>query len=326
MAMTYGTVTGVAKPVSRLVQGTVALSPKNQEADFALLDAVYEHGGRAFDTAHGYGGGDSERLLGSWIADRGVRDEVVILGKGAHPYGGRQRVTPEDIASDVAESLERMGVSFIDLYVLHRDDPSLPVGPIVEALNEHHKAGKIGPFGGSNWSASRIAEANAYAAEHGLVPFAVSSPNFSLAVQVTPPWEGCLSVSGPVGAEDRAWYREQNMPIFPWSSLAGGFFSGRFRRDNLDTFTDYLDTLCASSYGSEDNFKRLDRVETIAQRHGASIPQVALAYVVSQPQPIFPLVGCRTGAEFADNVAALDLKLSQAELDWVDLTSDEAPN
>jgi aryl-alcohol dehydrogenase-like predicted oxidoreductase len=326
MAMTYGTVTGVAKPVSRLVQGTVALSPKNQEADFALLDAVYAHGGRAFDTAHGYGNGDSERLLGSWIAGRGVRDEVVILGKGAHPYGGRQRVTPEDIASDLSESLERLGVSFIDLYVLHRDDPSLPVGPIVEALNEHHKAGTIGAFGGSNWAASRIAEANAYAAEHDLVPFAVSSPNFSLAVQITPPWEGCLSVSGPDGAADRAWYREQDMPIFPWSSLAGGFFSGRFRRDNLDTFTDYFDTLCASSYGSEENFERLDRVEAIAKRHDALIPQVALAYVVSQPQPIFPLVGCRTGDEFAANVAALDLKLSQAELDWLDLTTDETPN
>ncbi len=325
MAMTYGSVTGVDKPVSRLVQGTVMISPDRQDTSFALLDAVYAHGGRAFDTAHNYGMGKAERALGAWIANRGVRDEVVILGKGAHPYDGRQRVTPEDIASDLADSLERLGVDFIDIYVLHRDDPSKPVGPIVEALNEHHRAGTIGAFGGSNWSAARIAEANDYAAAHNLTPFAVSSPNFSLAVQVEPPWEGCLSISGPAGEADRAWYREQNMPIFPWSSLAGGFFSGRFRRDNLDTFETYLDKLCVTSYGSDDNFKRLERVETLAKRYDATIPQIALAYVVNQPQPIFPLVGCNTGDEFAANVAALDITLSPAELAWLDLTTDEAP-
>ncbi|MBA2276761.1 MAG: aldo/keto reductase [Chloroflexia bacterium] len=323
--MNYGTVAGVAKPISRLVQGSVMLSPKRLDESFALLDAIYTHGGRAFDVAHNYGMGDCERALGSWIADRGVRDEVVILGKGAHPYGGRQRVTPEDIASDLSESLERMRVDFIDLYILHRDNPAVPVGPIVEALNEHHDAGTIGLFGGSNWSAARIAEANAYAAEHGLVPFAVSSPNFSLAVQIEPPWEGCLSVSGPDGVADRAWYREQDMPIFPWSSLAGGFFSGRVHSDKRDDFMRSDQQMLITSYGSEENFQRLARAETLARHHDATVPQIALAYVVNQSQPIFPLVGCRTGDEFAANVAALDLTLTPAELDWLDLTTDEMP-
>src|SRR5690606_21816246 len=119
----------------RIVQGTVMISPDDQDAANDLLDAVYEHGGRTIDTAHGYGGGKSERALGAWLASRGVRDEIVILGKGAHPYDGRKRVTPEDITSDLHESLERMGIDVIDLYVLHRDDPDLPVGPIVEILN-----------------------------------------------------------------------------------------------------------------------------------------------------------------------------------------------
>ena len=86
-------------------------------------------------------------------------------------------------------------------------------------------------------------------------------PNFSLAVQIEPPWANCISISGPDGAAARAWYQEHNMPLFTWSSLAGGFFSGRFRRDNLDTFDSYGDRLCVTSYCSEENFQRLDRVK-----------------------------------------------------------------
>ncbi len=323
--MEYGTIPGLDKQLSRLVQGTIPLTSEDEAGSMALLDAVFAHGCRTFDTAHGYGNGDCERVPGRWVASRGVRDEVVILGKGAHPYDGRDRVTPEDIASDLDESLERMGIEFIDLYVLHRDNPAVPVGPIVEALNQHQQAGKIKAFGGSNWSVDRLAEANGYAAEHSLTPFAVSSPNFSLAVQIKPPWEGCISISGPAGATERAWYQAQGMPIFPWSSLAGGFFSGRFRRDNLDSFESYLDRLCVEAYCSEENFQRLDRVEELGQRYGLTVPQVAMAYVMSQPLNIFALVGCNTGDEFAMNAAALGQKLTSAESAWLDLSSDERP-
>lgn len=325
MPMTYGTVSGVAKPVSRLVQGTIPLTEDDLPASFALLDGVFEAGGRAFDTAHGYGGGACERVLGSWYNDRGVRDEIVVLAKGAHPYDGRIRVTPEDITSDLLESLQRQGTDFFDIYVLHRDNPAVPVGPIVEVLNEHKRAGRIGVFGGSNWAASRVAEANAYAAEHELEGFTVSSPNFSLAVQMRPPWEGCLSISGPAGADDRAYYIEQGIPIFPWSSLAGGFFSGRLRRDNLDSFEDYLDRLCVEVYANDENFQRLDRVQELGEHYGLSIPQAATAYIMSQPLDVFGLVGCRTGAEFADNVGALGQTLTAEEISWLNLLSDERP-
>lgn len=326
--MQYGSVSGVGKPVSRLVQGTVPLSSDNFDASFQLLDDTFAHGCRTYDTAHNYGQGDCETVLGAWIKNRGLRDEIVILGKGAHPYDGRDRVTPEDITADLHDSLSRQQNDFIDIYVLHRDNPELPVGPIVEILNEHRNAGKIGVFGGSNWSAARIAEANAYAEEHGLEPFRVSSPNFSLAVQIQPPWEGCLSVSGEAGKAERAWYREQGIPIFPWSSLAGGFFSGRFSRENVDHFAEhgnYFEKLCVTSYCSEENFRRLDRVKELAARDEMTIPQVAMAYVLSQPQPIFALVGCQNGKEFAENAAVLNRQLTQAELDWLDLTSDERP-
>ena len=315
--MDYGKVIGIDKPISRLVQGTVMLQTNQMAEGFELLDAIFEAGCTAFDTAHGYGNGESDRTLGAWINSRGIRDQVVILGKGAHHNSDRQRVTPYDISSDLHDSLARMKVDFIDLYVLHRDDPSQPVGPIVEVLNEHHKAGKIGSFGGSNWTPARIAEANAYAAANGLKPFVVSSPNFSMAVQKESPWENCLSIAGPEAAADRAWYKEQKMPLFVWSSLAGGFLTGRFRRDNLDSFSGYNDELVVRCYCTEENFGRIDRAEEIGKAKGLTLPQIALSYVLRSGLDVYALVGTRTGGEFRENVYASQVKLSADEVAYI---------
>jgi len=316
--MKYGQIPGVAKPVARLVQGTTMISSAEQLRSFALLDAVLALGGTTIDTAHGYGRGDVERTLGRWVRERGVRDQVVIIGKGAHPYDGRQRVTPIDITNDLHESLERLQTDMIDLYLLHRDDPSVPVGPLVEVLNEHQRSGKIGAFGGSNWSPARIQEANDYAAAHGLTPFVASSPNFSLAEQQRVPWEGCISISGRQGQAARDWYAATRMPLFTWSSLAGGFFSGRFRRDNLASFTSSFDKNCVETYCVESNFARLERAQRLGEERSLTAAQVALAYVLSQPLEIYALVGCRSSAEFAENLAASSLRLTPAELAWLE--------
>ena len=206
--MENGHVPGIDKPISRLVQGTIMVSDDDLPGSFALLDAVYDQGVTAFDTARHYGNGN-EAVVGRWVRERGLRDRVVIVGKGAHHSPERNRVTPEDIADDLDESLRQFGFDTIDLYLLHRDDPSVPVGPIVEALNEHQRAGKIRAFGSSNWDHERIAEANAYAEAHGLIPFAASSPQFSLVEQVDAPWPGCISIGGPNGAAAREWYQAQ---------------------------------------------------------------------------------------------------------------------
>src|ERR1051325_9347486 len=172
--MKFEEISGIQKPISRLVQGTVPLSSKDPDAGYALLDGVFALGCNTFDTAHVYGGGDQERFLGRWIKERGIREQVVILAKGCHHNQDRQRVTPFDIVGDLHDSLARMHVDYLDLYVLHRDNPNFPVGPIVEALNEQVRDGRVRAFGGSNWTHQRIAEANAYADEHGLIPFACS--------------------------------------------------------------------------------------------------------------------------------------------------------
>lgn len=318
--MEYGHIAGIDKPISRIVQGTVMVNSREEEKGFALLDAVFEGGCNIFDTAYNYGGGDNERAVGKWINSRGVRDKVVILGKGAHHNQDRKKVTPFDITADLHDSLARFKTDYIDLYILHRDDPDVPVGPIVEILNEHQKAGKIGVFGGSNWSTARLQEANDYAAANNLNPFSVSSPNFSLADQVKVPWADCISISGKAGEAERAWYLAQKMPLFTWSSIAGGFFSGRFTRENINTVAEPKDTV--HCYVSDDNFARLDRATELAREKGLTVAQIATAYVLNHPLDIYPLIGSWTPEEFKANAAAVDVKLTPQEMAWLELKSD----
>ncbi len=316
--MEYGSVEGIGKPISRLVLGTMVVDPGREAESLRLLDEAHEVGYNAFDTAHVYGEG-RERTFGKWIAERGVREDVVILGKGAHPGGEGARVRPDAIRSDLEDSLERLGTDYIDLYMLHRDDPSVPVGPIVDALNELREEGLTRAFGGSNWTWQRIREANRYAEGNGLVPFAATSPNYSLAVQIGEAWGGCLTIGGPEGEEAREWYREQGMPVFAWSSLARGFLSGRLTSGNFAEIRDSLDPACLRGFCHEPNFRRLDRAHELARRKGVSVPRLALAFVLNQDLEVFPLVGPRNREELEDDAAALELKLSPEELAWLDL-------
>ena len=316
--MKYSHVPGVTKPISRLVQGTVMVSSDRLDASFALLDGLFELGCNAFDTAHVYGSGDNERTVGRWIRERGIRDKVVVIGKGAHPYDGRKRVAPRYIAQDISESLDRFGFDSVDLYLLHRDDESVPVGEIVDVLDENRKAGRIAAFGGSNWSHLRIAEANEYAKKLGRTTFAASSPQFGLAWWTTPPWDDCVTVGGPQGQEAVSWYRENEVVLFPWSSLGGGLFSGRFTRNNLDSFEEYLEKLCAKCYGHEENFRRFDRAEILSKEIGASPAQVALAWLFHQNVQVFPLVGCSSPKEFAENARTLDIELTREQIGFLE--------
>jgi aryl-alcohol dehydrogenase-like predicted oxidoreductase len=305
--MRYGTIDGVAKRVSRLVLGSVGLREDDMPLATALLNGFAAAGGTAVDTAFSYGRGASERAIGSWLRDAGQRERFAVITKGAHPVQGwEMRVNPEAIRSDMAASLERLGVDAIDVYLLHRDDPSVPVGPIVDCLDEAWRAGKVRAYGGSNWSTARIEAANAYAGEHGKRPFVVSSPNVALAVPNEPMWVGCVSITGD--AEARAWYARAQMPVLSWSSGARGFFTGRFAPGRVD------DADVARVYDSPENWARLERAREVASRKGATAAQVALAWVLHQPFPTFALIGPMTVAELEESLGAAEMELSDEEV------------
>ena len=320
--MEYSTIPGIEKNISQLVQGCIMLNRNNKDEGFALLDAAFAAGINAYDSAHLYGGGEVDRMLGLWTEARGNREEVVIIGKGAHLNQDRNRVTPYDIDADMADSLVRLRCDYIDIYLLHRDDPTVPVGPIVEKLNEHHAKGNIRVFGGSNWTPERLAEANEYADMHDMVPFVCSSPNFCLAEQFEEPWTDCLSISGPSQAAARQWYSDQNMPLFTWSSVARGFFSGKITSANAEEVRDQFDGSMPKSYYYPENFQRLDRAWTLAGEKGLTVPQIALAYVLSFPLNIHALVGAMNADEIASNIEALNTQLSEQEMAWLDLRSE----
>lgn len=321
--MHYGSIRGIERPVSRLVLGTMIINTRELERSFALLDAAFELGCTTVDSAHVYAGGDSERAIGLWMQERKNRDKVVVISKGAHPNADRKRVTPFDITADLHDSLARLKTDYIDIYMLHRDDPDVPVGTIVEVLNKHLKGGRIHAMGGSNWRHERIQEANDYAEAHGLVPFVASSPNFGLAEQVEDPWgPGCVSLSGPKEAAARKWYEKNQMPIFAYSSLGRGFFSGRITRENFEAQKSSIDGACLRAYCHEVNFKRLDRVQIMAKEKDVTVPQIAMAYITNQPLNVFALVGAANRDEFKANVEACELKLSPEEVAWLDLRGD----
>ena len=302
--MPYARLPGLDKDISRVGMGVD--NQRGMPHTAVMFDDYFERGGNCFDTAYIYGGGNSERLLGQWIANRGLRDRVVIIDKGAHwPF-----CTPKDLTRELMESLERLGTDYLDVYFLHRDDPDVPVGEFVDVLNEHKAAGRMHAFGGSNWTLERVQAADEYARAKGLTGFAAVSNNFSLARMVAPPWNGCLSASD---ASWRQWLRQTQTALVPWSSQARGFFTDRAHPD------DRSDAELVRCWYCQDNFRRLARARELAGKRRVETVAIALAYVLAQPFPTFPLIGPRALSETRTSLAALDVQLTPDELAWLNL-------
>src|SRR5687768_756761 len=314
--MKYGEIAGLERPVSRVVLGSIGLDHNDPAHVATMIEAYLERGGNMIDTANIYGGGKSERSIGDWLRTSGRRDDLMLLTKGAHHDKHGKRVTPDEISFDLGQSLERLGVPRVDLYVLHRDDPEVPVGPIVETLNGHAARGRIKGFGGSNWSHQRLEEAGTYARERGLTPFAASSPNLALAVPNEPMWADCISISGDAGAQ--AWYRRTGTPILSWSSQASGFFSGRFSPEFVPESGGDKDVVRV--YFAEQNWERYRRAEQLGRELGKSPIQIALAWVLNQPElNAFALIGPRTTDELNSSLDAAEVKLTSEQVRWLNL-------
>ncbi|WP_426737687.1 aldo/keto reductase [Plantibacter sp. 2H11-2] len=302
--MPTGRIAGIDHDISRLVMGVDNQQTLSHAS--AMFDDFFERGGNAFDTAWLYGDGLQEQLLGRWLANRGLRDDVVVIGKGAHtPF-----CDPESISRQLFESLDRLGTDHLDLYLMHRDNVEVPVGEFVDVLNEHAEAGRIRAFGGSNWTIDRFEEANAYAAANGKRGFAALSNHFGLARALDVPWAGCVEVTDPTS---RAWLEETKTPLLPWSSQARGFFTGRAEPEDLS------DPDLVRCYYSDDNFERLARARQLGSELGVAPTAIALAYVLAQDFPTFALIGPRSIEETRSSTDALSLRLTPEQVAWLDL-------
>lgn len=291
--------------VSAFCCGTAALGDSLRGAALdVLLDTFVAQGGNFFDTAHCYafwtaaGAGSSERALADYLRRRGLWGKVVVATKGGHPGEPGYRtvdrfLAPGRIAADLDDSLGRMGIGTIDLYWLHRDDPRVPVGEIVDYLNTEVAAGRIRYFGGSNWSGARLEEANAYAAARGLQGFVANEPCWSLASKPM------VRTMRELSAADWDFHARTGMPVIPYSPTAQGFFatSGAKGRE----------------YDNPANRRRLQRVLALATRRRVSPNQIALAWLRAQPFPVIPILGTGDPAHLREALGALEVELTPAE-------------
>ncbi len=307
--MTSKTIPGLQKRVSRLVLGMD--NQTDLQASRPVLDDFVGRGGNAFDTAFVYKSGAGETVLGQYLEERGLRDSVMILGKGAHT----PHCTPEAIGTQLEASLNRLRTDFVDVYMMHRDNTDIPVGEFIDALNAQQALGRIRVFGGSNWSLERAQAANSYAASKGLQGFTVVSNQFSLAKMIDPVWAGCISSND---AGYRAWLADNQIVLMPWSSQARGFFV-------LGDPNDLSNEELVRCWYSPENFKRLERAKTLAKARDVETINIALAYVLHQPFTTFPLIGPRSVAETASSFRALEIELSAAEMAWLNLETDANP-
>ena len=303
---------GINKDLSRIVFGCDNQSDSNHA--FAMFDHFFSQGGNVFDTAYIYNEGKSDLYLGSWIDARGLREEVVVLGKGAHTPD----CTPDKIRPQLDETLSRMSASYLDIYCLHRDNEDLPVEGFIDTLNELKDEGLVSVFGASNWSLKRFKEANDYALSTGKEPFTVLSNNFSLAHMNNPVWPGCFSCS----EDDYLKYLTDNqISIFPWSSQARGFFLDTQEFTGLAHVADPNREEQDRVWGSADNLERRKRCFDLAEEKDVDPIQMALAFVLNQDFPSFPLIGPRNFFETESSLQATQIEVSSKEISWLNLKS-----
>lgn len=313
--MIYRKIDNTTLEVSAICLGGVALSTPVDREMFQLLDHYADQGGNMIDTANVYGkwfpgnAGTSEQNIGSWLHERRRRHDILIATKGGHPEladMATPRLSRADVARDLDESLKNLRTDYIDLYWLHRDDPSIPVGEMLQYLQEFAAAGKIRAFGCSNWSPDRIAEAIKYADQHHVQGFCANQLMWSLA-RPNP------EAVGDLVAMDEAnltLHRSSGLPAFAYMSLANGFFTKLAASSESA-----LDGRLKKLYLNDTNLNRFNRARKLALELGVSVTALSVCYLMSQPDfATFPIAGCRTVSQLDEILAVANCRLDGGAL------------
>ncbi len=278
----------------------------DEQRSFAVLDAFAAAGGDFIDTADVYSawksgnsGGESEDLVGRWMASRGNRDRMVVATKiGQHPE--RRGLGAANIAAGVEDSLRRLRTDRIDLYYTHRDDPRVPVEEFLGALDRLVAEGKVRHVGASNISADRLSEALAASDREGLAKYVALQPHYNLVRRDL--YEGRL-------AEVVAAH---GLSCVPYYALASGFLTGKYRPG---TAVDSARAGSASGYlDQERNLRVLAALDEIAAEHRAEVASVALAWLASRPTVVAPIASARVPEQLPALLASVELTLSEEEL------------
>ncbi len=280
--------------------------PDGRDTAFALLDTYRELGGNFIDTANIYGrwlpnpDNISEQYIGAWLRSRACRHEMIIATKGAHPHLDSMtigRMSPAELRSDLESSLTALGIDYIDLYWLHRDDPGVPVADILGVLDGFVRSGHIRHYACSNWSLPRIREAAEAARSDGLAGFVANQPRWSLAI-VTP---GSPDDPTLVSMDQAAWleHYERQWPAVPYSSQANGYFQ---KLESLGK--DRLDPALRARFDNPTNDVRHTRLLQLRDELGLTLDELVLGYLLAQPFPVYPIIGASSPKQLRASMAA----------------------
>ena len=293
--------------VSRLCLGTMLMgSSTPAEESHRMLDRFLEAGGNFIDTADTYDDGGSEETLAPWLATR--RDEVVLATKLRFAVSdpGGEGLAPDRVRKACDASLRRLGIDVIDLYQVHAPDPAVPLEETLEALDGLVQAGKVRALGVSNFPAWLLAWAVALQDRNGWSPFVSLQPQYSL-------------VERSIETEILPFCRAAGLGVLPWGPLGAGFLTGRYSRDEPppegSRMADAADELEESPArrAIERNFKVVDEARAIAEAKGATVSQVALAWLLGTDGVTAPIVGPRTFEQLEDLLGATGVSLDDDE-------------
>lgn len=298
--------------VTELCLGTMTFGNEADEAtSFAMMDRFAEAGGNFLDTADVYVGGKSEEIVGRWL--KGKRDQIVLaskfrfrMGEGPNSIGA----TRYYIMRAVERSLKRLDTDTIDLYQIHCWDSQTPVEETLRALDDLVHQGKVRYIGVSNYSGWQLMKAMGISERMGLEKFVSTQMQYSL-------------IERGIEYEVVPQAASENIGILPWSPLGGGFLTGKYQREAADLpqdarFYNRREWSAAENVypkrAIDRNWQILDAVQAIAAAQGASIPQVAIKWVVMQPGVTSTILGARSVAQLEDNLGALKVQLGEAEM------------
>jgi aryl-alcohol dehydrogenase-like predicted oxidoreductase len=318
--MKYDKIEGLDKDISKLIMGNDNQTYFDEAAK--LWDRWMEVGGNAFDTAHIYGGGSMEKLLGEWHRKRNNLKDLVIVAKGAHT----PNCDPKSISSQLTESLDRLQLETADIYIMHRDNTDIPVDEFVDVLNEEKNKGRINIFGGSNWTLDRFKEANSWAESHNKSKLSILNNNLALSKMINPLWAGCISSNDD---EILKYLEENQVAHLSWSSQGRGYFLPEEITQKIeDKITSDESSWRKpgehssgplSCYDSEDNRERKKRVFELATKMSVDSQNIAGAWPIHLKFPSFALIGPRTVEELISSLGNLEVDLSDDEISWLNL-------
>ena len=298
--------TGLTTPPLAL-GGNVFGWTADRATSFALLDTFVDEGFDLIDTAEvysawapGHEGGESETMIGDWLAERGRRDRVHIVTKVGQPMpGGRDGLARGRIEEAVEASLKRLRTDYIDLYLAHKDDADTPLDETLEAFERLKASGKVRAIGASNYAQGRLELANRTAADRGWSRFEVYEPEYSL-------------LERGIEADVLPWCRDEGIGVITYWSLAGGFLTGKYR--SAADIQGKARARTVKAYATDAGFAVLDAVEAVARAHGVAPAQVALAWVMAQPGITAAIASATSLDQLKNLTAAARLKLSAGDL------------